>query len=227
MGWARRVVDRACTHWTTGSGRRATDPARSEGTVNGLRKPYATAAGRLKRTRVPRGGVRQPDPAAVGLDDRPGDRQPEAGALARSRRVGAAAVERGEHPRAVRRGRCRSPVSATSISTPGADGSARTTTLPSAGVWRIAFWMRLNSTRWSFSGLAWAGIEVAGQRRRSRRRPSPRPARAWPRSSPRPARGAATCCSDHVMSPASSRESSNRSSIRALSASMWVLIRSR
>jgi len=40
-----------------------------------------------------------------------------------------------------------SPVSATSISTAPGAGSARTVTLPSAGVCRIAFWIRLNSTR--------------------------------------------------------------------------------
>ena len=63
-------------------------------------------------------------------------------------------------------------------------GSARTVTLPSGGVWRIAFWIRLKSTRCSFSGLPRAarggrelGAHGHGARRR-RRGASPRPSRA-------------------------------------------------
>ena len=55
-----------------------------------------------------------------------------------------------------------SPVSATSTSIRPATGWARTTTLPSGGVWRIAFWIRLKSTRWSFSGFACAGASASG-----------------------------------------------------------------
>ncbi len=47
-------------------------------------------------------------------------------------------------------------MSATSTSTPPAALRARTVTLPSAGVWRIAFWIRLKRTRWTFSALALA-----------------------------------------------------------------------
>ena len=71
------------------------------------------ATGTLKRTRVPAGASAQPDPAAVGLDDRAGDRQAEPGAAARARRVGPAAVERLEHLLALvgrrSRRRCRRP----------------------------------------------------------------------------------------------------------------------
>ena len=62
------------------------------------------------------------------------------------------------------------PVSATSISTPPATSSARTVTLPSGGVWWIAFWIRLKSTRWSCSWLP-CEARAAGAARRG-----PRPA---------------------------------------------------
>ena len=64
-----------------------------------------------------------------------------------------------------------SPVSATSISTPLVDRlGARTVTLPSGGVWRIAFWIRLNSTRWSCSGLRARRAQRRAQLARARRR---------------------------------------------------------
>ena len=53
-------------------------------------------------------------------------------------------------------------LSATSTSTPPPALRARTVTLPSAGVWRIAFWIRLKRTRWTFSALALATSRPAG-----------------------------------------------------------------
>ena len=116
--------------------------------------------------------------------------------------------------------RCRRPRSRRSRS----PRSARTVTLPSAGVWRIAFWIRLNSTRWSFSGLPRAGAASAarlGAHRDAlglglrahrvdglvdelveRRRARSSSARRRPRS----------------------RDSSKRSSISAPSAVTWVVI---
>ena len=55
------------------------------------------------------------------------------------------------------------PLSAISTSTPPPARWARTVTLPSAGVWRIAFWIRLKRTRWTFSALALAISSPAGQ----------------------------------------------------------------
>src|SRR5579875_3583294 len=68
-------------------------PLRPSGARLGERQAEAHAGPAL--------GIREPDAAAVGLDDRAGDGEPEAGPVARSRRVGAAAVEGGEHPRPV------------------------------------------------------------------------------------------------------------------------------
>ena len=78
------------------------------------------------------------------------------------------------------------PVSATSTSTPPSTSSARTVTLPSGGVWWIAFWIRLNSTRWSCSWLPCDG-RSGGAARRARRRCR----RRRPAASPRPRRGRA------------------------------------
>ncbi len=118
-----------------------------------------------------------------------------------------------------------SPSSSTSTSTALAlRPRARTVTLPSAGVWRIAFWIRLKRTRCSFSGV---GVRRAAPRPAARRRP------CTPRSSAC-ARIAATVSSisspsstwriDQEISPASIRESSKRSSIRSLRTSTWVRI---
>ena len=103
----------------------------------------------------------EPDRAAVGLDDRAGDRQAEPGA-----RVVCARRRRGRtarRPARAGRRRCPVPVSATSISTPPSTSSARTVTLPSGGVWWIAFWIRLKSTRWSCSWLPCDGASGGAQ----------------------------------------------------------------
>jgi hypothetical protein len=114
-------------------------------------RDHRPAAGRLKRTRVPAAAsasqIRPPWASTIARETA----RPRPAPTARPRGPGAAAVERLEHVLALL-GAIPSPVSATSISIRSATGSARTTTLPSAGVWRIAFWIRLNRTRWSFSG---------------------------------------------------------------------------
>ena len=163
----------------------------------------------------------EPDAAAVGLDDRAGDRQAEAGAVLAAGGVAAVegledalAVGRPGSPRRRRRPRPRRRRRRL---------RARTVTLPSAGVWRIAFWIRLKRTRWTFSALAWA--------------------RTWPAGSsaaiftPRASAGARIAATVspirspsstwrivQEMSPASIRESSKRSSTRSLRTATWVRI---
>ena len=83
------------------------------------------------------------------------------------------------------------PVSATSISIAVADASARTVTLPSGGVWRIAFWIRLNSTRWSCSGLPRAAASAGASSRRHGR----------PRSASAVGRIASTVSSHQLVEP--------------------------
>ncbi len=97
------------------------------------------------------------------------------------------------------------PLSAISTSTPGpAAGAARMTTPPSAGVWRIAFWIRLKSTRWSCSGLPRAGDSGAASSVRIQDPTRRRRGVASPRSSREVARSSWTCWTDQRMSPASS-----------------------
>ena len=107
-----------------------------------------------------------------------------------------------------------------------ATGSARTTTLPSAGVCLIAFWIRLNRTRCSFSGFARAGINEAGISA-STATPFASACMRIASTVSSTSSSSGTRCSVQLMSPASSRESSNRSSIRLRSASMWVFMRCR
>ena len=90
----------------------------------------------------------------MGLDDRARDRQAEPGAPAFER--AAPPWKNASKTRSRSAGAIPPPVSATSTSTPPS-GLGPTVTLPSGGVWRIAFWIRLKSTRWTFSGLARAG----------------------------------------------------------------------
>ena len=170
----------------------------------------------------PRPGVPvfEPDLAPVGLDDRAGDRQAEAGAVLAA--GGVAAVEGLEDPLAIAGGHPLAAVGDLDLDAPR-PARARTVTLPSAGVWRIAFWIRLKSTRWTFSALARATTSPAGSSA----------AIVTPRSSAG-ARIAATVSPIRSpsstwrivqeMSPASIRESSKRSSMRSLSTATWVRI---
>ncbi len=115
------------------------------------------------------------------------------------------------------------PVSATSISTASPAGSARTTTEPSAGVWRIAFWIRLNRTRWSFSGSPRAGRSPGGSSARTCTcRASACTCIASTVSPTSSSSG--TCSRLQAISPASRRDSSKRSSISPDIASRCVLI---
>ena len=103
------------------------------------------------------GRALEPDVPAVRFDDRARDREAEAGALAGSRGVVAAPIEGLEQARAIGGVDAVAGVGDLDL-TSSPLRSARTVTDPSAGVWRIAFWIRLNSTRWSFSGLACVGL---------------------------------------------------------------------
>ena len=153
--------------------------------------PGYVAAGRLNRTRVPTGASasQMRPPCASTIARETASPRPAPGLVRAASRP--APVERGEHVLALLGGgsrrRCRRPRTRSRRR----PARARTTTLPSAGVWRIAFWIRLNRTRWSFSGLACAGRQRLRNVGAGPPRPSARPARASPRPSRRPAPAAA------------------------------------
>ena len=114
----------------------------------------------------------------------PGHRRPRARSGRRGpRRSPARSPGRGRRrPRRARRRRGRRPRRRARRRRPGSPrrrrrprprprrpcGRARTVTLPSAGVWRIAFWIRLKRTRWTFSASASATTPGAGSSAASR-----------------------------------------------------------
>ena len=125
-------------------------------------RPLRSGARRCKREVDVACRVRvfEPDAAAVGLDDRARDRQAEAGAVLAA--GGVAAVEGLEDALALARRDPLAVVGDLDLDPAAGRRVARTVTLPSAGVWRIAFWIRLKRTRWTFSALASATTSPAG-----------------------------------------------------------------
>ena len=131
-----------------GGPERLVQPPRPPGPLIPL--PVGYAAGSSNATRPP-GGRLDPDPAAVGLDQSPGDRQAEPGAAGGAVAAGIGAGEPGERLVAEPGGK---PGPSSTTRTDGRPSAATATrTTEPAGAWRMALSIRLRTTRPSAVGL--------------------------------------------------------------------------